>query len=133
MMSCAESHLRVYYNIIFCFRNIMVECTVNYTPVSDNNRLEEILFPFFIPVLVFCLSVSIGDLCIGQWKVCDGIFNTCFVTQGLLNICGKSAFTFHKTLKSGFTKDGCQYIVHRFGAGMCTEYKFKVFHNLSLF
>ena len=67
-MSCAESHLWIDDNVILCLGNIVVESTVDDTAVTNHNRLEEILFPFLIPVFIFgtghheTTSLIIGEL-----------------------------------------------------------------------
>ena len=38
---------------------------VETTSVSDNNRLEEIFLPFFIPVFIFGFGICVGDFSIG--------------------------------------------------------------------
>ena len=45
---------------------IFVECTVNHTTVTDDDGLEEILFPFFIPVFIFRFLVIVFYFCIRQ-------------------------------------------------------------------
>ena len=65
MMSRAESHLRIDNDIISCLGYIFMEGTMDNTSVVDHNRLKEILFPFLVPVLVFCFGKCVGDFRIG--------------------------------------------------------------------
>ena len=65
MVSCSEGHLRIDDDVIFRFGDILVESAVDHTSVSDNDGLEEILFPFLVPVLVFRFGICISNIRIG--------------------------------------------------------------------
>ena len=86
MMSCAECHLWVDYNIVFRFGHICMECTVNHATVSDYYWLEEVLFPFLVPVLILCLYIAVSDLRIGQRKISKRVFYCFFIAKALLDI-----------------------------------------------
>lgn len=55
-----ESHLGIDDNVVFSFGNIGMEGAVNHAAVFDDDGLEEILFPFFVPVLVFRFADGVG-------------------------------------------------------------------------
>ena len=74
VVSCAECHLRVDDDVIFSLRDIMMKCTVDDTTVANDDGLEEILFPFLVPVFVFGFLISIFHLRIRQGKIGEGFF-----------------------------------------------------------
>ena len=74
VVPCAECHLRIDDDVIFCLWDIVVKSAVNDTTVSDNDGLEEVLLPFLVPVFVFGFYEIIFYLCIGQREVCKCFF-----------------------------------------------------------
>ena len=127
-MSSSESHLRIDYNIVFCFRNILMKCTVDYTTVFYHDRLEKILFPFLVPVFVFRFGNGISNLGVGYRKVCQCFFQGIFIEQALLYISLNASFTFNKTLETYFACQCRQDIGYNFIARLCSKSDFKVFH-----
>ena len=82
-----------------------MEGTVNHAAVVDDDRLEEILFPFLVPVLVFRLRNGVTDTCAGYRKIFHHLLERGLVELALLDVGLHAVFTFHETFK---TDVGCQ-------------------------
>ena len=105
MVSGTESHLRIDDDVVFGLRVILVEGTVNHAAVVDDDGLEEILFPFLVPVLVFRLCDGITDACVGYRKIFYHLLERSLVKLALLDVGLHAVFTFYETFK---TDVGCQ-------------------------
>ena len=105
-----------------------MESTVYHAAVIDDDRLEKILFPLFVPVLVFGFGNGIRNLRIRNRKVCQHFFQGIFVEQALLYIGLDSSFTFDKTFETDFARQCRQDIGYNFIARLCSKSDFKVFH-----
>ena len=80
MVSGTESHLRIDDDVVFGLRVILVEGTVNHAAVVDDDGLEEILFPFLVPVLVFRFRNGVTD----AWDVVDVTINQLYLELPLM-------------------------------------------------
>lgn len=61
VMSRSECHLRIDDDVVFRLRHVVVESAVDDTAVADDDGLEKVLLPFFVPVLVFGFRIGIGN------------------------------------------------------------------------
>ena len=100
MVSCTECHLRINHDVVFSLRVVFVEGTVNYTAVVDDDGLEEILFPFFVPVFVFRFRDGVGNGCIRYREILHYLLEGCFIKLALLDIGLHAVFTFHETFET---------------------------------
>ena len=124
VVSCSEGHLRIDDNVVFCLRYIVVEGAVDDATVTDDDGLEEVLFPFFVPVLVFCFLISIGRGSVGQRKTVQCRLQGFFVVQGGLYVGSYAALLFYKTFEADFAQYGGEDIVDYLRAWFCMEDKF---------
>ena len=114
MVSRAECHLRIDDDVIFSLGNIIVESAVDDTAVSDDDGLEEVLFPFFVPVFIFGFHITVFYLCVGQGKVGKCLFEDGFAIKFFLYVSGDAVGLLDKTFKAGFAQDAGKYIVDYF-------------------
>ena len=129
-MSGAERHLRINHNVIFCLRIVLVEGAVNYASVTDDNGLEKVLFPFFIPVFVFRFGDCIRKRNVFHREVPDHFFQGFFIKQGLLDVGLHSFFVRYKAFEADFGGQGRKNISYGFITRLCDKIHFKVFHTL---
>ena len=106
VVPCAECHLRIDDDVIFCLWDIVVKSAVNDTTVSDNDGLEEVLLSSFslcLRLLHYILSVYRAE------EVCK-----CFFAGFVMHSFCKGSDTvglLNKTFKASFTQDSGKYIV----------------------
>lgn len=129
VVACAEGHLRVYGDVIFSFRNIVVEGAVYYTAVADDDGLEEIAFPFFVPISVFGFEIIVADVCVKQREIIQCLLKGFFIVEALLYVGGYSAGLLHETLEACVGKRGGEHIVYYLGARGGTEVELQILHG----
>src|SRR5574344_468852 len=128
MMSCSESHLRIYKNLILSFWSIIMECTVYAASVINNDRLEIILFPLLIPVLILCMNNGILNVYSFKRKITYHIIKLILIEKRLLNICFFSFFPLYKTFETYIDKFSRENIVYNFVAWIICKCYFQIFH-----
>ena len=156
MVSCAKRHLRVNRDAVFSLRHIFVKRAGNDAASVDHERLEIILFPLLVPVLIFSLDHFVADGHFRQRKLFNHFAQCLLVVKRLLNVavklscicqfshfgCLRVSRTFrngavefvgmNKTFETYFGQHSRQYIVHSLVRRLRVKRKFQVLHSSSI-
>lgn len=95
-MPRSECHFGVDNDVIVAAGNIVVKRAVNDTAAADDDGLEVVLFPFFVPV--FSLDEGVGDF------HCRPLGNAA-QRYGLVETFGREIFFAHIGCQSGLVRD----------------------------